>query len=451
MAGAKSLVIVESPTKAKTIKKMLGSSFKVVSSMGHIIDLPRSKLGIDLDNGYNPEYKIIKGKEKITKELKSDAKTVETIYLATDPDREGEAISWHLREMLLGNISSQVKKAKPGASTRKKKPEPQKTFKRVVFHEITKHAIKEAFEHPLELDDNKVDAQQARRVLDRIVGYFLSPFLWKKVCRGLSAGRVQSIALKFIVDREKEIRAFVPQTFYYVDMVFEKDGQRFTARLNKQNGEKIEFTDRAAAERTAELLRQQAFTVSNKKTTINHKKPNPPFITSSLQQEAFRKLGFSSSRTMLVAQRLYEGVDISDEGAVGLITYMRTDSFNISADAKAAVKQYIGERFGTDYCAAKEYVFKKKGIVQAAHEAIRPTDVQREPEAMGQFLASDEQSLYGLIWKRFVSSFMSEARVERTRLVLTADGYEASANGSRVVFDGYLKVYPDKVSEELLP
>lgn len=439
----KDLVIVESPTKARTITRILGSKYNVMSCMGHIVDLPRSKLGIDIENDFEPEYKIIKGKEKLANQLKKAAKAADTIFLATDPDREGEAISWHLQEMLTGKFNRSKKTTK--------NPLEGKTFKRVEFHEITKKAIEEAFSQTAELDTAKVNAQQARRVLDRVVGYLLSPFLWKKVCRGLSAGRVQSVALKFIVDREREIEAFVSKTFYYVDVYFEKDGIEFKTRLMRKDGKKLIIENKAEAEKIFEELKGKEFSVKSKKIAKAKRKPGPPFITSSLQQEAFRKLGYSTSRTMVVAQRLYEGIDVSSDGPTGLITYMRTDSFNISPEAKAGARECIKTIFGEEYVVEKDYVFKTKGTVQAAHEAIRPTQANYTPESIGPSLSNDEESLYTLIWKRFIASFMKEAEFERTQLVFECGGYEFNVTGSRIVFDGFLKVYPDKIKEEQIP
>lgn len=449
----KSLVIVESPTKARTITKMLGSGYKIMSSMGHVVDLPRTKFGIDIDNGFEPEYRIIKGKDKLSTQLKKEAQSSDIIYLATDPDREGEAISWHLMELLQGRFDKKrkTKSAKPVKTPVKKKKEKEHIFKRVEFHEITKKAIQEAFKNTTELNMHKVDSQQARRVLDRIVGYQLSPFLWKKVCRGLSAGRVQSVALKFIVDREREIQAFVPEKYYYVDVTFCKNGTDFTARLTRKDGEKIELRDSDAAQKIIEQISGKNFAVKTIKTSPVKRKPEAPFITSTLQQEAFRKLGYSTARTMTIAQRLYEGIELPGEDATGLITYMRTDSFNISPESAKSAREYIAGVFGKAYESETVYKFKSKGNVQAAHEAIRPTLTTRTPQELDQFLANDENSLYALIWKRFLASFMSEAEFERTQVVFTCEEYEFNLSGNRLVFDGFLKLYPEKIKEELLP
>jgi DNA topoisomerase-1 len=454
MAKDRSLVIVESPTKAKTITKILGSEFQVMSSMGHVIDLPRTKIGIDVEHDFEPAYIVIKGKEKLTAQLKSAASKCSTVYLATDPDREGEAISLHLKDLIEGKYAKKTAKSKKADTAEVKSTKPKKekviSFKRVVFHEITKKAINEAFEHPGELDLAKVDAQQARRVLDRVVGYYLSPFLWRKVCRGLSAGRVQSVALKFIVDREREIQAFIPETFHYVDIPLHKDGQGCVIRLQKRADEKIELRDLAEAERIASALKGCSLTLSEKKVSGLKRKPLPPFTTSLLQQEAFRTLGFSTSRTMMVAQQLYEGIDLAD-GPMGLITYMRTDSFNIAPEAKASARERIAQQFGKDYVTKIEYAFKKKGIAQEAHEAIRPANVALTPAQVAPMLSADQAALYELIWARFMASQMSEAVYERTKLTFMCGEYEFTASGNRLVFDGFLKVYPDKQNDNLLP
>jgi len=399
--------------------------------MGHIIDLPKSKLGIDIEKGFEPSYKVIKGREKIAREIKKQAEDITRIYLATDPDREGEAISWHIKN-LLGD---------------KKKKE----FLRVIFHEITDQAIKKAFARPAKLDLNKVNAQQARRLLDRIVGYFLSPFLWKRICRGLSAGRVQSVALKFIVDREKQIQKFTPKKYYTIEAYFEKDGVKFKARLIKQKGKKFIVEDKDKACEIKNLIQGKEFLVKNVSARVNSRKPYPPFITSSLQQEAFRNFRFSTSRTMLIAQKLYEGVELKEEGMTGLITYMRTDSFHIAPQAKREAGTFVLDEFGEDYLASKEYKFKSKGIVQAAHEAIRPSSVKRTPQLLQEDLPQDESRLYELIWKRFIACFMKEAQIENKQVALTLGDYEFESRGLKVLFDGFLKIYPERVKEDLLP
>ncbi len=429
----KSLVIVESPTKAKTIKRFLGDSFKILSSMGHLIDLPKNKLGVDIEKGFLPHYKIIKGREKIAQKIKEEAEESLKIYLATDPDREGEAIGWHIKNLI--------------EASRKKK----KDFLRVVFHEITKEAIREAFSHPAQLDLRKVEAQQARRILDRIVGYFLSPFLWRKVCRGLSAGRVQSVALKFIVTREKEIKNFIPKKYYTIEAIFEKEGLKFKARLIREEGKKITLEDRKKAEEIKNLILGKDFLVEKLEKKLSLKRPQPPFITSSLQQEAFRYFRYSSSKTMLLAQRLYEGIEVKQEGLTGLITYMRTDSFHISPQAKKEAKAFIERNFSEGYLASKEYKFKSKGIIQAAHEAIRPTRVERIPQQLEDSLSKDEFRLYELIWKRFLACFMKEAQIESTQVTLKYKNFDFLTTGTRILFDGFLKIYPERVREERLP
>ncbi|MBN2120955.1 MAG: type I DNA topoisomerase [Candidatus Omnitrophica bacterium] len=427
----KALVLVESPTKAKTISRFLDDSYKILSSMGHIVDLPKNKLGIDIEKSFEPSYKVIKGREKLVKEIKKEAKNASKVYLATDPDREGEAISWHIKNLL--NDSK------------------DKEFLRVTFHEITSEAIKKAFAHPAGLNLNKINAQQSRRILDRLVGYFLSPFLWKKICRGLSAGRVQSVALKFIVDREKEIQSFIPRKYYIIEVYFKKGDATFKARLVKEKGKKIELPDKEKAEEIKRLILNKEFLIKKINARSSLRKPYPPFITSSLQQEAFRNFRFSTTRTMIAAQKLYEGIELKEEGMVGLITYMRTDSFHISPQAKKEAKKFILEDFGQNYLSGKEYKFKSKGIIQAAHEAIRPTEVMRLPQVMEASLPGDEARIYELIWKRFVACFMSEAQIENTQVVLGCEQFDFVATGQRVLFDGFLKIYPEKIKEDMLP
>ncbi len=431
MSVKRALVIVESPTKARTIGGFLGESFKVISSMGHCVDLPSSKLGIDVENDFFPHYKVIKGKEKIIRTIKKEVKNSDPIYLATDPDREGEAISWHIRNIL--SVKNETKK-----------------FFRVVFHEITKEAILSSFQNPSDIDQNMVNAQQTRRILDRIVGYFLSPFLWKKIVRGLSAGRVQSVALKFIVDREKKVSEFIPKTFYHIDAFFEKDGVRFKARLTKNSGKPIIIDSLDEAERIRKILQTTCFKVDGIKENTSHRKPQPPFITSSLQQEAFRRFHFSSAKTMLLAQRLYEGIELG-EGLVGLITYMRTDSFSISPKAEQEVQQYIEELYGTKYLPEKPHFFKGKTYAQHAHEAIRPTGLSRTPSSIANFLDADASRLYEIIWNRFLASRMKEAEVLTTQVRWSAAEYEFLTVGMKLIFDGFLKTYGEPVTEELLP
>lgn len=425
------LVIVESPTKAKTISRFLGDAFEVASSKGHIVDLPPKKLGIAVETDFTPEYRIIKGKEKIVNELRRLAKNTEDVYLATDPDREGEAISWHIKEQM--------------------HTLPDKKFLRVTFHEITADAIQEAFRHPSALDVHKVDAQKARRVLDRIVGYYLSPVLWKKIARGLSAGRVQSVALRFIVDREKEREQFIPRKTWDIEGAFsKKDGSfTFTASLKRHEGKKIVIEEEAHAQRIIDTLKDRLFTVEEFTAREATRTAPPPFITSTLQQEAFNKHHFSSSKTMLVAQRLYEGVELA-EGMVGLITYMRTDSFNVAEKALLSVRSFIHDTFGPAYVPEKPHFYKDKKNSQGAHEAIRPTDAHKFPELVKAFLSEDELRLYSLIYNRFVASQTASAVLKRYKLSLSAEQYVFAAEAEELVFDGFLKMYPDAVKSERL-
>lgn len=428
---AKYLVIVESPTKARTIFSILGKDYDVISSMGHLVDLPATKLSVDVENEFKPAYRIIPGKEKIIKQIRSKAEGKDIIYLATDPDREGEAISWHIKE----NLKLKSKKIK---------------VRRVVFHEITEEALIDAFKRVGRIDVDKVNAQIARRVLDRIVGYSLSPFLWKKIVRGLSAGRVQSVALKFIVEREKEIREFKPVTTYSLEASLVSGKDTFKARLVRHKGKKIIFKSNQAALKCIEELKKNEFIISSLTSKESLRKPPSPHITSILQQDGFSRLRFSARKTMLVAQKLYEGIKIKDK-PVGLITYMRTDSFHVSAKAKTEVKGFIDEKFGRDYLSEKEYRYKKKKGAQLAHEAIRPTSVYREPAVLAESLADDEANLYDLIWRRFTAAFMKEARYKNTKAVIKAGDYEFEATGRRVLFEGYLKAYNDNIEENPLP
>lgn len=426
---SKYLVIVESPTKAKTILTILGKDYEVASSKGHVADLPAKKLAVDVNNDFAPHYEVIPGKKKIISQLKKQAKGKEIIYLATDPDREGEAISWHIKEAL-----SKI----------------AKTFYRVTFHEITKEAVEEAFANPTELDINKVNAQTARRVLDRIVGYNLSPLLWKKIVRGLSAGRVQSVALKFIVDREKEIGSFLPQTTYTIDSVFKRGNDEFNAKLNKYRGKKAVFETKEEAQKCIDQIKNESFLVNEIIKRKTEKKPPAPFTTSLLQQDAFNKLRFSSNKTMFVAQKLYEGVSI-DDTMTGLITYMRTDSFSISPRAKKEIAEFIQHKFGSNYLPEKEHQYKEKKGAQLAHEAIRPTSILREPEQMENFLVPEEMKLYRLIWKRTLSSFMKEAVYENSRVSLVSQTAEFIAEDKKLIFEGYLKLYEKEEDGKILP
>ncbi|MBU1088217.1 MAG: type I DNA topoisomerase [Candidatus Omnitrophica bacterium] len=433
----KNLVIVESPTKARTIGKILGKNYAVYSSMGHIIDLPRRKIGVDVEQDFAPTYVVIPGKKKTLAQLKKEVKTSEVIYLATDQDREGEAISWHLQERL------QDKK-----KTRK--------FLRVVFHEITPDAIKQAFKNPSQLDLNMVNAQQARRVLDRVVGYFLSPLLWKKVAKGLSAGRVQSVSLKLIVIRERQIQDFVPEEYWKVEanLKRQKDGfEEFTAELVKCDGQKIELAKQEQVSGIVQDLEKAEYTVSSVKNKEKKRNPYPPFITSTLQQDAFNKLKYTARKTMLIAQQLYEGIDLGQQDPIGLISYMRTDSVKIADVALVQIRQYIKDNFGQAYLPAKPNVYKSKKSAQEAHEAIRPTSIERTPSQMQSFLSQEQYKLYELIWKRTVASQMQSAVYMVNTIEIAAGKYLFSASGSVITFEGFLKAYQEdlKEKENLIP
>lgn len=430
-AKKKTLVIVESPSKAKTIGKYLGSSYKVIASVGHVRDLPKSKLGIDIDNDFEPEYISIRGKGDLIKELKKEAKAAGKVYLATDPDREGEAISWHLA-YLLGIDADQPC--------------------RIVFNEITKDAIKNAVKNPRPIDLKLVDAQQARRVLDRLVGYQISPLLWRKIRRGLSAGRVQSAALKIICDRENLIKNFVPKEYWNINAVFKK-GKKFTARLAERDGKKFIAENGEQASAAVSELNAGKYIVSQIVRKERTRKPFAPFTTSSLQQDAANKIGFTTRKTMMVAQQLYEGVEIKGMGTVGLVTYIRTDSVRISQEARAAAHSYIEKNFGKQYAADNIYTNKKKDI-QDAHEAIRPSRIDIDPEAIKDSLTKDQYSLYKLIWSRFLSSQMAAAVFDGMQVTIENGPYNLKASGSKLIFDGYQKVYSpnfDEDKDKLLP
>lgn len=423
----KYLVIVESPTKARTISRFLGNNFEVLSSKGHIVDLPKRRLGIDVDGDFSLEYQVIKGKNALIKEIRKLAQKKERIYLATDPDREGEAISQHLREQL---------------------PKiPDERFFRVVFHEITLDAIDEAFQHPQKVDLHKVDAQKARRVLDRIVGYFLSPLLWKKIARGLSAGRVQSVALRFIVEREREIEKFISVKTWTIEATFsKKDGSALVeAALERYQDKKIVFEQEQEADRVCALLKEKPFMVDDITDRQSRRLPSPPYITSTLQQDAFNKFRFPSSKTMMVAQKLYEGVELP-EGMLGLITYMRTDSVTVAEKALAAVRIYIKMTWGEQYIPHAPNVYKNKKSSQGAHEAIRPTDITKTPESVQPYLNEDEFRLYNLIYKRFVASQMPPAVYKKTKVHIKAEEYVFAAEADALLFDGFLKLYPESIT-----
>src|ERR1017187_8726746 len=435
---AKALVIVESPAKAKTINKYLGKQFIVKASLGHIKDLPKRDLAVDIEHGFTPRYEIIEGKKKLIGELKAAARNVEEVYLAADPDREGEAICYHLQEEL-GD-----KKGGP------------KIF-RVMFNEITKKAVQAAFEKPSQVNVNLVDAQQARRVLDRLVGYKISPLLWDKVRRGLSAGRVQTVALRVVVEREREIRAFQKKEYWTIDVdLAAKKPPMLTARLIRKNDETPEVGAQETAGQIVANLDGADYVVKSVGTREKKRNPVAPFITSTLQQEASRKLRFSVKRTMMLAQRLYEGIEIGKEGAVGLITYMRTDSTRVSEDAVSDTRQYIAERYGAQFLPPAPNIYKGKKDAQDAHEALRPTSMAYAPEVVEKYLAEDEMKLYRLIWNRSVASQMMPALFDQTTIDVTANGnngveYTFRDTGRVPKLDGYRKVYQegkDQTDEE---
>ncbi|HAH04826.1 TPA: type I DNA topoisomerase [Candidatus Komeilibacteria bacterium] len=428
----KNLVIVESPTKAKTISRFLGKDYKVESSFGHVRDLPKSKMGIDIENNFAPQYVIPAKAKKRVAELKKLAAKSDTIYYATDSDREGEAIAWHLDHIF---------------------NHPQGT-KRIAFHEITKKAIEESLKNPRTLDLHLVDAQQARRVLDRLVGYELSPFLWKKVAKGLSAGRVQSVTVRLIVDREKEIAAFKTQEYWTIEAEFNKTGNNFPAVLTatpEKKLEKFDITDAAAAQKIAEALKGQNFVVSQVEEKETERKPLPPFTTSTLQQQANQRLGFSAKQTMMLAQQLYEGVDLGDQGSVGLITYMRTDSVNLADKFLNEAQETLTRMFGREYVKTTTYQTKSK-LAQEAHEAIRPTEAERAPENVRPYLEARQFRLYDLIWRRALASQMAPAKFKNTKADILSDNqYIFRASGSVIMFAGYLKLMPNGNGKEILP
>lgn len=413
-------MIVESPAKAKTIEKYLGRNYKVMASLGHIRDLPKSRMAIDTENNYQPEYISIRGKGPLIKELKKYAKKAEKVYLAADPDREGEAIAWHLSYLLGLDIHDK---------------------NRVVFNEITKEAVKAAFKEPRSINMDLVDSQQARRVLDRLVGYTISPILWKKVKKGLSAGRVQSVTLKLICDREKEITDFKPEEYWTIDGNFKKGTKKFKASFYGVNGKKTKLANAEEAKKIVEQIDGDEFDVT--KVVKKERKRNPalPFKTSSMQQEAARKINFKTSKTMMIAQQLYEGISLGRGGAVGLITYMRTDSTRIADTAKVETHEFITEHYGSEYASAKPRVGKKSGNEQDAHEAIRPSSVKRTPQEIEKYLTKDQYKLYNLIWSRFVASQMKPAIFDTMTVDLERNDVQFRANGQKLKFAGYQKVY----------
>jgi DNA topoisomerase-1 len=422
----KSLVIVESPTKAKTISRILGDNYAIVSSMGHIIDLPEKELGVDIEKDFTADYVVISGRQKILTALKKEGKESKNIYVATDPDREGEAIGWQIKERLFKD---------------------KKVF-RVTFHEITPAAVSEAFKNPREFDSNMVEAQAGRRILDRIVGYFLSPLLWKKIARGLSAGRVQSVALRLVIDREREIQKFIPREYWEIDAELKKDQISFSARLEKKDDERIEIKNKEEADKIIDELKGKEFKVIEVKRAEKKRYADPPFITSTLQQEAFNKLKYNATRTMLVAQQLYEGIDIGEENPVGLITYMRTDSVRVAPEAIKEVRNHIVKKFGKEYLPEKPNVYKVKKLAQEAHEAIRPTLITMPPEKLKDFLSPEQYRLYELVYNRFLASQMNPARFQVVSVDIKADKYHFGASGSTLLFNGFMAVYNNEENEE---
>lgn len=425
----KILVIVESPAKVKTINKILGTKYKVTASMGHLIDLPKSTIGVDVDRDFEAKFIVVRDKQKTMAKLKKEAKDVAEIFIATDPDREGEAIGWNLVQHIAKD----------------------KKVSRVVFHEITKEAVKKAFAHPREFNRKLVDAQNARRVLDRIVGYQISPLLWKKVGSRLSAGRVQSVALRLIVEREEAIRIFVPQEYWQIAVDLQKKGLKdiLTANLEKVDGEKADLAKESLTKSVVEEIRRSSFSISAINSKQVKRNAPAPFITSTLQQEAFSKLGFNTSKTMMIAQQLYEGIEIGDEEPEGLITYMRTDSVNIAAEAIEKVRGLIKKEHGREYLPEQPNRFKSKKSAQEAHEAIRPSDVYHKPEDLKQYLTDEQYRLYDLIWKRFISCQMMPGIFEQTKIEIMAGRFQFGASGSILAFPGYLAVYMDNEEQDV--
>ncbi len=426
---AKSLIVVESPTKARTLKKMLDRRYEVLASMGHVRDLPKSRLGVDIEAGFRPHYIVIKGKGPILRVLRESARRAKAVYLAQDPDREGEAISWHLKHLL--------EEANPN-------------IRRIEFHEVTPEAVRKALENPRDINLNLVAAQQARRVLDRLVGYKLSPLLWRKVRGGLSAGRVQSVALRLVCEREAEIEAFVPQEYWTLSALLRKsqDTVTFEARLHSRGTERRELPNEEAVRAVLEDLRGATYRVAEVRRRDQQRHPAPPFTTSTLQQEAHRRLGYTATRTMTLAQQLYEGLDLGEEGTVGLITYMRTDSVRVAASAVEEARAYIREQYGPDYVPPIPRRYTTKPSAQDAHEAIRPTSVFRTPERVRPYLRPDQFKLYKLIWDRFVASQMSSAVFDTLSVDITAGPYLFRATGQRLKFPGFLVVYREDPEEE---
>ncbi|MEW6108547.1 MAG: type I DNA topoisomerase [Nitrospirota bacterium] len=431
----KSLVIVESPAKAKTISKILGKDFDVKSSVGHIKDLPVKEMGIDIENDFTPKFIVIEGKEKVIKELKKASKNADKIFLAPDPDREGEAIAWHIAEEINGG---------------------SKNIYRIKFNEITKSAVLDSIKIPETIDMKKVNAQLARRVLDRLAGYELSPLLWRKVRRGLSAGRVQSVAVRLVVDREREIEAFKQEEYWSINAEFEGSARPvFWAKLFRFKGEKVDIRDSASAGAAVDDIRGSRFVLTKIERKKRKRMPSPPFITSTLQQEASRKLRFAAKKTMVVAQQLYEGIELGAEGSVGLITYMRTDSHRVAAEAQRSARNYIEKTYGKEYVPEKAPIYKSKASAQEAHEAIRPTYLDKDPDGIKQHLSKDQYSLYKLVWNRFLSSQMAPAELEQTTFEISCDSDKCKgetifkASGSIVKFNGFMALYTEGTDELL--
>jgi DNA topoisomerase-1 len=426
-----SLVIVESPAKANTIKKFLGRGYKVIASVGHVMDLPKNRLGVDLDDGFAPEYVVPKGKKKLLDQIKKDAKAADQVYLALDMDREGEAIAWHLANSIKHD-----------------------DVKRIIFNEITKAAIREAINHPTVVDQDKVDAQQARRILDRIVGYQISPVLWQIFYYGLSAGRVQTVGLRLVCERENEIEAFKPQEYWTVEgILITGDGKDLPVKLAWKNGKKINLENKKQTDEVLGDLKSSPYEVASVIKKERKRNPQPPYITSTMQRDAARRLRFSAKKIMMLAQQLYEGIDLNGD-RVGLITYMRTDSVRIADQARDHAREYVEGEFGKEYLPAKPRVYKTKDKAQDAHEAIRPTDVTRTPESVKQYLSKDQFALYELVWKRFLASQMESARYDTTEINVAAGVYTLRATGRVMTFPGFLTVYEEKLNgdgDELPP
>lgn len=423
------LVIVESPAKAKNIKGYLGRGYDVIASMGHVRDLPAARLSVDVANDFEPKYAVIKGKENFVKDLKKKADAADYVYLATDPDREGEAISWHLATLLDLDLNEK---------------------NRVTFNEITKNGVKNGMAQPREIDIDFVNAQQARRILDRLIGYKLSPFISQKIRRGLSAGRVQSVALRLIVDREEEIRAFKAEEYWSIDAKFTNPPERkvFSAAIVSKDGEKLKIENKEQSDKILSDLENAEYIVTAVKKGSRKKNPTPPFITSTLQQEASRRLSFQARRTMKAAQELYEGVDAGEHGTIGLITYMRTDSLRISEEAREAGNQYIIDTYGEKYLPKKPRYYKSKSNIQDGHEAIRPSMPNITPDSVKEYLTNDQYKIYKLVWERFIASLMEACQQETMKIEITANGYVFTATGYTVKFDGFTALYEEKADEE---